>query len=105
MLKLLLVTLCIGINAFIPHIRNPSNRISELNYKKKDLKKIDYKILLHKNKMKKLLQDRNLLFKNIRNHDKFISKDVKDSELEILFNLQYNKTKEIKIYIDSILHF
>lgn len=43
------------------------------------------------------------LFKNIRNHDKFISKDVKDSELEILFNLQYNKTKEIKKYIDSVL--
>jgi hypothetical protein len=43
------------------------------------------------------------LFKNIRNHDKFISKDVKDSDLEIIFNLQYNKTKEIKRYIDSVL--
>ena len=43
------------------------------------------------------------LFKQIRNHNKFISKDVKDSELETLFNLQYNKTKDIKKKIDSYL--
>lgn len=43
------------------------------------------------------------LFKDIRKHDKFISKDSKDSDLETLFNLQYNKTKEIKKHIDLVL--
>jgi hypothetical protein len=53
---------------------------------------------------KKIIKEKIInLFKQIRNHNKFISKDVKDSELETLFNLQYNKTKDIKAKLDSYL--
>lgn len=43
------------------------------------------------------------LYKKIRQHNKFISKDVSDSVLETFFNLQYKKTKEIKKTIDSYI--
>lgn len=53
---------------------------------------------------KKIIKEKIItLFKQIRNHNKFINKDVKDSELETLFNLQYNKTKDIKAKLDSYL--
>lgn len=43
------------------------------------------------------------LYKKIRQHNKFISKDVSDNMLETFFNLQYKKTKEIKKTIDSYI--
>lgn len=66
MLKLLLINLFVLCNSFTPFINNKyCNRVSQLNYKKKDLKNIDKKIIFYKHQMRKLLQDKNLLFKNI----------------------------------------
>ena len=53
-----------------------------------------------KHKIKNTIID---LYKKIRQHNKFISKDVSDSRLETFFNLQYKKTKEIKKTIDSYI--
>ena len=63
MLKLLLINFVININSFIIFNNHPHYRF--LNYNKKELKEIDNKINSYKNRMRKLLQDRNSLFKNI----------------------------------------
>jgi len=89
MLKILLINLLAINNAFISHLtfnkHSHSNRFSHLNYKKKDLKNIDYKILLHKKIMKKLLQDKNLLFKNITGLKLHNENDI-DKYLENIVN-------------------
>ena len=67
MLKFLLINLCVIVNTFsntINYITTARN-LNKLNYKKKDLQNIDIKIRIQKQKMIKLLKDRNSLFKNI----------------------------------------
>ena len=68
---------------------------------------ITHILLMLNNKVpKKLIKETMMnLFKKIRTHNKFISKDVSDDSLEKFFNLQYNKTKEIKIYIYNTLKY
>jgi len=65
--NLLLINLFVIVNSFttFSNHRICSNSLIQLNYNKKDLKNIDNKINSYKNKMKKLLQDKNTLFKNI----------------------------------------
>ena len=74
MTKLLLINFFVFVNSFTSFHNHKiySNRLCKLNYKKKDLKNIDSKINFYKNKMKKLLQDKHTLFKNItglKTHD------------------------------------
>jgi hypothetical protein len=63
---------------------------------------INHILLMINNKTpKKIIKEKIIdLYKKIRHHNKFISKDVSDSKLETFFNLQYKKTKEIKKTID-----
>ena len=71
MINLLLINLFVIVNSFHNH-RISSNSLCRLNYKKKDLRNIDNKIIVYKNKMRKLLQDKHTLFKNItglKTHD------------------------------------
>lgn len=71
MFKLLLLNLFIVVNTFTLRISN--NRfLCKMNYKKKDLKEIDNKINLYKEKMRSLLKNKHELFKNItglKTHD------------------------------------
>lgn len=87
LLIILLINFFVSINSFtrFNHYKISSNHLCRLNYNKKDLKNIDNKINSYKNKMKKLLQDKNLLFKNItglkihseNNIDNYLDKLVK----------------------------
>lgn len=63
---------------------------------------INHILLMINNKTPKTIIKEKIidLYKKIRHHNKFISKDVSDSKLETFFNLQYKKTKEIKKTID-----
>lgn len=123
MLKLLLLNLCVIVNSFIPYItiKKNFNRFNQLNYKKKDLKHIDHKILLHKKIMKKLLLDRNTLFKNIsglklhndNDIDKYLDNiinnknfyddmdDDMDDEFDDDEEIDYNNKPNFKIFIHS----
>ena len=92
------------------HIHNPHTINIKLNEDQAELVLLYTTIINHillmivQKKPKHLIKTTIIdLFKDIRKHDKFISKDSKDSDLERLFNLQYNKTKEIKKYMDSVL--
>ena len=66
MLKLLFVNMFVIVNTFTSITYNRFyNRLSILNYKKKDLKNIDHQINLYKERMIKLLKNKNELLKNI----------------------------------------
>jgi cell division protease FtsH len=87
MLKILLINLCVLVNTFtfLNPLKRHKHGFTQLNYKKKDLKNIDIKIDLYKSKMKKLLQDRNLLFKNISGLKLHNENDI-DKYLENIVN-------------------
>jgi hypothetical protein len=92
------------------HIHNPHTINIKLNEYQAELVLLYTTIINHillmivQKKPKHLIKTTIIdLFKDIRKHNKFISKDAKDSDIERLFNFQYNKTKEIKKYMDSVL--
>jgi len=78
MLKLLFINLFVIVNTFTSIItyNRFSNRLYRLNYKKKDLKNIDHKINLYKDRMMKLLKNKNELLKNISGLNLHSDKDI-----------------------------
>ena len=90
--NLFLINLFVIVNSFttFSNHRITSTSLSQLNYKKKDLKYIDIKIQLYKNRMKKLLQDKNTLFKNISG-----LKMHNDTEIDEYLNNMINNKRNI----------
>ena len=88
MLKILLINFVITINSFM--IFNNRPHYNFLNYNKRELKEIDNKINSYKNRMRKLLKDRNSLFKNITGLKLHNDNDI-NKYLENIINKDYDK--------------
>jgi cell division protease FtsH len=106
MLKILLINYFVIVNSFITFNNHKINSLNlcQLHYNKKDLINIDNKIILYKNKMRQLLQGRNLLFKNITGLKTHNNDDIEKSLENIInkkniFDDEYNE--EIDINFDK----